>query len=459
MPQSSRPRIVPTTPPFNPNASTATQLEIDPMQLVRELLAPAVAPEPTPMTAIDRIGSILNSVAQGVSIGTSQDPGRALQGQLQQQQQMKFQADQAQKERDERIANLNRQFGLQVLGGQIQEQQDIKKEKRTQGYKAEERKASEEEEIRRFAREKTGKEELLNLSHEKSLELARFNNIWEVDKQERGQEFTERMTKLREDNDLLAKQVDMTLSFWTKGMSVGTAKKISEKILTRQELSPKEEKEMSRVIQLAERRAARAAGRGSSSGGMNFATAQKDAWRMAQEFAKNPPYILSNGQIVDATGLQTDALGRKIPVGVDKDGKPLTIQRQMSPSEAAQYSMQTVFPAALSAFGSGGKAPGTKQVVETQDAAGIRFWSSKIDEMRQQGMDDATIANKLNSTLGLPGATEEDQQFIMGALIQKEVGMKKATPKQGRTDRILSTGEAQVQKKIDTKPGAFGRRF
>lgn len=463
---NTRPRVVGTPPP-----STATQPEIDPMQLVRELLSPPPAPVAPPPTIMDKIAAIINPIAQGVSIGTSADPGRALQGQLQQQQQMKFQAEQAQRDRDEKLSLLNRQFGLGIVQSQIGEQQDIRKEKRVQGYKAEERKANEEEEIRRFAREKTGKEEMLNLGHEKALELARFNNLWEADKQQKGQEFQEAMTKLKENNDLLAKQVDLTLSFWTKGMSVGTAKAISEKILNGETLTPKEEKEMSRVIQLQEAKARRAASGGSSGGGVSFASAQKDAWRMAQEFAKNPPYILSDGSVVDATGLQTDIRGNKVPIGaqpvlddngkpvLDSNGqpkvKPLTIVRQMSPSEAAQYSMQTVFPAALGAMAPAGRVAkvDSATIKEPADAVAARHIDAFVANQRSQGMsDDQIINNLLNSS---NNKTPQDLMFVEQGIVRNK--LRKI--KQGSVDKALGTGEGKVQNKIESKPGAFGRKF
>lgn len=305
MPQSSRPRIVPTTPPFNPNASSATQEQIDPMQLVRELLAPP----PTvaaPMSTLDRVGKILESVAGGAAVGLSADPGRALQQQIQQQQQMRFQEQQAARERDERLDMLNRQFANQIIGGQLDEQRQVRSEDRSEKRYDRQRKDAMDDYIQKqgidfdYQIQRDAKQAKL------AKEDAILKHTWDLEKQD-NQEYQFWYQQNRLENKEL---FDQKIRLITSGIPAGMANQIANKMFYGEDLTDKEAKTITAATQRAMRVASRGSGGGGGTSG-GLTDKQESAFLAAR---MKDQFVVINVPVIDpATGQQAlDGTGKPV---------------------------------------------------------------------------------------------------------------------------------------------------
>jgi len=433
---NTRPRVVGST-------ATQQQEQIDPMQLVRELLAPAPSPTVQKLSTMDKIGTVLNSIAQGVSIGTSADPGRALQGQLQQQQQMKFQEQQAQKEREDRIAMLNRQFANQIIGGQLDEQRQVRSEDRAEKRYERQKKDSMDDFIKRegiqfdFQTKRDAKQ------NEYQKANAILQHTWDKEKQDKMDDRFDRQQTRLENKDLF----DAKMKFFVQGIPYGMAKSIAEKETNGQELTEAEQKQISaaakRQIAMANR-AARSGGSGGGSGGM-ITDKMKNQYLAARMKDNFVVVAAPDGSemTIEMTNAPKDEMGQIIGmkrVATDED-KMIKLSSEIGMMDILSGKQQI------------GQA--TAKVPEPAQLSAV--WDQRVKNDLAKGLTKEQIANKLQQYLQIQGAnmSEAEVEAINNAFANNKLQEKKT----GKVDSILQTGSAAVQKKIDSKPGTFGRRF
>jgi hypothetical protein len=293
---NTRPRIVPDVPNYVPSAATQSQDQVDPMELVRQLLTPPQQVVQPPST-MDRIGQIIQAIAQGGSVGLSQDPGRALQSQIQGQQQMKFQADQAQKDRDEKLALLNRQFGLQVLGNQLGEQQQIRSENRAEVRGDKTRQENMDDFIKKNKIEFNSNTARDAKQLEGHKALAILQHQWDVEKQNT----TEGQFWYQQDRLENKDRFDKTMSLIVGGVPAGLANTIGSKIFTGEDLSPSEASAVSAAATRAMAAQIRAVRAGRSGSGVSSGLTDKQANQYIQARMKDD-FIVINVPVTGADG-------------------------------------------------------------------------------------------------------------------------------------------------------------
>lgn len=395
-------------PPPQATPAVAQAPQVDVAALLQQLLNPPPPPAPAPKTWKDKLGSVVQSLGQGVAVATSSDPGRVLNQQIGDRQQQAFALRQQADARQEKLADMNRQFGMQIMGQQIGEQADIRKEGRQQGYKAEDRKAEEDLLVKRFNMELTGKEKMENLSASNNLNLAKIQNGWQDERLKQTQGWQEHMSDLERTDKKLYEQVNTSLGLIKTGVDAGRATTIAKKWMNDQELTKDEAKAVNAAVQRQARLAAGGGGgRSSGSGGA------KDAWKMAQEFAKGQYVQLQDGSIVEYSS---------VPKTFDGQVDQSTIAHRLSPAEAATYAMQKVYPAALGAITGQdikGQAPQpTDAGLQTQ---GINHWTSQIKAAYDAQLSDTQIKKMLQEQI-----TAQPQQKDLIEAAAVKAGLLKA---------------------------------
>ncbi len=431
MPQSSRPRIIPES------TATQPQQQVDPMELVRQLLAPAPSPIVQELGTMDKIGSLLNAVASGVAVGTSADPGRALQGQLQQQQQMKFQADQAQKERDERLQNLNRQFGLQVLGGQIQEQQQIRSEDRAEKRSETSRKNAMDDYIKKNQIEFDFGTKRDNQRAQLEKADAILKHGWDVEKQD-NQEYQFWYQQNRLENKEL---FDKKISLITAGIPAGKANDIANKMFQGEDLTPSEEKVITAAAQKQMKLAARAAGGGRSGSGAGLSDKQQASYfaaRMKDQFLVIDVPVLDSatGQpIVDPSTKQPVKQEQIVEMAnAPKDpvtGKIIGMKRVASQGEKMKIladeadGLQALMNPGVRQQLRTGANPVEKNVMGGGNSVKINHYKQQANQYLSQGMSSDEVAAGLQE---LKQSVPADAQAIDAVITTLPKSKTKVTP-------------------------------
>lgn len=253
MPDNTRPRIVNTdtfTPAFNPNAP-------DPRQLIADIMQPAYQP-PAPKPGI--LDTIINSLAQGVAIGTSQSPGDALRQTLATKAQQQFEAEQARNDYNRRLDLMSRQFGLQETANQLEEQRRVNAEVREDRRYQSRRKDSMDDYIQKNGIDVQADEAKDKRQFEYRKAAAILEHQWDLEKQSKADARFDRQQTRLENKDLFDKKIALI----TAGIPAGMANKIASKMYNGEDLT----KEESSVITAAARRQLRpASGTRRSSGG------------------------------------------------------------------------------------------------------------------------------------------------------------------------------------------------
>lgn len=318
--------------PFNPNGGA------DLNTIIQGLLQPTPAPVPQKEGLLQ---TILSSLGSGVAAAT-QNP--VLQQQLQTQQAQKFAAQQQERDASDRLNQIRQQFGLRLLDSQLGEQQDLRKEARTNAYKKEERIAAEQAAIREFNMQMAGKEQLenWNFNHQKALKDIDLNY-----QRSRDARVDDRFEK-KEAQDLIERKLQIKLGLVTSGIPAGLATNIANKWFADEPLSPSEERALTASAQRSLAQAAKAVRSGGSGGGSSSTVgrmSEKDKMILIRQAVNDQYFQLKNpdgtpGAIVESSGVPRDVTGSL------NEG---AIYRRLSKEENGEYAATKVIPAIMAA--------------------------------------------------------------------------------------------------------------
>jgi hypothetical protein len=173
-------------PPF----SAGAPVDVSDLQAqLAALLQPT--PESTARPGIGR--QLLSSLPGAISILLSDKPGEALQQQVAEMRKMQFQREQEERARKDRLEEIKRITGIDIIKGQISERQQIAREKR--GYEAQVGLTRQEQEFRTKERQAEA---------ESRLRLAEYDTKARQKLQESQNEFTLKLQDLANQRDDMA---------------------------------------------------------------------------------------------------------------------------------------------------------------------------------------------------------------------------------------------------------------
>lgn len=117
---------------------------------IESLMAPTPEAPPKEANLSNILQTLLNALPQAISVGISQDPGAALGQQLERLQAMMFQRELEAGRRKERLDEIRRMTGIDLIKGEISERRQISGEQRAQQFKLFERQEDQDFELRKM---------------------------------------------------------------------------------------------------------------------------------------------------------------------------------------------------------------------------------------------------------------------------------------------------------------------
>lgn len=347
--------------PFNPNVGGA-----DINSVIQGLLTPQPTPQPQAQPLLQQI---LQNLAGGISVATSRDPGAALGQQLQNQQALRFQREQYDREQSDKMNQIRQQFGLSLLNNQLEDQRQTARDNRLFDQKKEERIAAEQERIRTFNMEMAGEEKRSQWNFENQKKLADIQLNYQKSRDIISDaRYTDEQKQQR-----ITKEVGLKLDLIRSGIPAGKASSIVDKFFDDTPLTKEEENTLTAAAQRALRLASgygSGGGRGrskdsnlyettttnsTSDGGDSTTTTVKlapsgltkaQAFRILDDYTNKTYVELWNGQVVPQSSIKD----RDVLLDAVK------IKRILPQDEAVRYAKEHVLPALVEAMRPGGQS-------------------------------------------------------------------------------------------------------
>lgn len=437
MPQT-RPRIVPTiaqtgtgtsivddilaragSTPLVP--SSTGNVPLDSNALIQQLLAPPAPPNPP--TILDKIGMVLNAVGQGVAVGTSNDPGQALQQQFNQRAAIQ----QAERDRQMQREQLNKQFGFKLLENQLAEELQIKQEQRQEEREIRKTERENKEFTRRFNLELTGKKDLMNIDNNQQYNLAFIKNEWDKEKLTNDQAFQTEMYDRQVKDKRLFNQVDTALGLIRYGIDAGRATAIAKKWMNDEALTKEESSAINYAVTKANK-ATRSGGSGGSSlvGGV---LSEKQKLQYLNTRLKDSFVVIESP---DGQGEMTVEMSN---APRDETGEIVGFKRVATLADKQKHLTDETD---LLEFLSKKKTPTpttTKQTVQSggEQTVYVNAIVGMVDNLKKQGLTDEAAFNEV-----IKASDKTPQTMIYIQAAAKQMGLVKEKKKTGTAEKIVN---------------------
>jgi len=407
------------TPSFNPNSG-------DPMATLQALLANggAAPSAPAPQSTLQ---TILNSVAQGIGVGISNDPGQALLQQVQQAQQQRAEQERMAQQMQFQERMQNRQAEIGLLQDQIREQSVIKSEERAEKRNI----AKEDRDYKRMIETETraagydDKKSARDFEEQKKLTELQIEGSRKL--AEQNKEYAQQLEILRNTHKKEADTLELAAALGVYGVSnPNVALEIARKRVNGESLTASESKELNkyfaglkqeRDIKLAAtNRSNRPSGGGSggSSNDLNSIFQKQLQAQMIRDMGEKK-VELTNGDIVEVSAIPLN------PLTGQREG----IKRYIPDEENVQLAVQK-YGKMIGLLG------GQIRSNEVQTGPGVDLKTNQIlsvfEEQLKQGQSKDVLMNNLNELL----QTTTDpitRQAIQNAMIKgKSMSGPKSKP-------------------------------
>ena len=288
----------------------------DLMSQINALLQPASSPTPQHTGFGGVLRNLLAALPQAISVGLSKDPGEALTNQLRETRAMNFQREQYERQRRDRLEDLRRQVGVDVLRGDIEQRREVARENRRyqqqvgltqqeQAFRKGERQAEAESRYQLADLEQKGREALQASGFKNAVELSNMN--FQNDVQLKSTELAMKYAALGMDGGVAYDIAKRSLS----GKLTAADNKVISEVYGREYGQLQQERALGRKLtqaqinelnaKAAHERAAAAAARGK--GGGLASEMQKVFFRGLEDAIKTPMVQLANGTVTERSGL------------------------------------------------------------------------------------------------------------------------------------------------------------
>lgn len=121
------------TPPALPQAQSVDVSDL--LAKIEALMAPTPAPAAQPMNAGNILQQLFTALPQALAVGISRNPSETLEKQLERQQAMQFQRELEESRRKERLDEIRRMTGIDIVKGEISERRAVAREGREREFK------------------------------------------------------------------------------------------------------------------------------------------------------------------------------------------------------------------------------------------------------------------------------------------------------------------------------------